>query len=254
MNELARRAVPPAVTPAGVQPRPVRGVTRIDWAEHVDLLGWEVMPSPVRDGLAAAGLCAGDGIAAWAATAGVRDHGNGDYRRYVEGWWAAEHRFVAVQTRQQVTRVNRDGNQFRPSGIWSTQAIVHPINGTTSTQRWRRPDSGHPDGEPGSPAIRYGNHALDLLPAGVRDRLGRPTLWGACRRYPSQGYADQIAAYRRDRDRIVVLWAERRGGAFPDPEAAIDAASWITTFVTGALGRPTTHQIPGTAPDRPWLM
>ncbi|MHB8296030.1 MAG: hypothetical protein ACYDH5_15715 [Acidimicrobiales bacterium] len=236
MSGMERR--PAAATPAerGAPGTPAvpAGPARHAWGEP-GVVGWALLPEAARGSLAEARICSGDGVAAWADDAGVRRRGD-VYAQYVEGWWADEERFVTMQSRRSLDPEAPGSRRFRPNGRWSATAIVHDLIAVNvERQRWRRPGTtGGGSGALTEP--RYVPDVMDLLPAAVKQRIGRPTVRGAVRYHLSNGLRERIVAYRRDGERVVVLAAERSATAFPDPETALDAAAWATTFIEAALG------------------
>lgn len=115
-----------------------------------------------------------------------------------------------------------------------------PLPATPPTgQRWSRPPQ--PAGATGSPAAaRVTEVAIEILPRAVQDLLGHPTGQGAIRHYPPHGgYHDQVYAYRRVcPTALVAVAAVREGGAYPDPDTAIDAADWHITTYRPHVGAP----------------
>lgn len=260
-GEMSRRA--PAPTAPAVQAGSVPGavgsagaaggVVRVAW-RRVPHVGWDLLPAAAGELLAAAGLCVGVPVAAWAYPDKVRRLHVGGFVGDVEGWWASPAVFVAVRARRPLAPDPNDGRRYRPTGgPWRVRAVVHPLTGTTQTQRWRRPPDppGHPTATPAE--IHDTSEVLDLLPAAVRQQLGHATEQGGARFYPAGGgYREQVVGYRRDPtlggDRLLVAAGERSASAFPDPEQAIAAADWVITTLDVVLGAAVPHELPAAGP------
>ncbi len=248
----ADRGLPRSASPA-IGGAPSGGVARVTW-RPVAHVGWDVMPAAAGELLNGPGLCVGVPVAAWAYPARVRRLHAGGSVGDVEGWWVSPAVFVAVRARRPLAPALDDPRRYRPTGgPWQVTAIVHPLTGSTQTQRWRRPPDlpGRPGGRPA--AVRDTHEVLELLPAAVRQRLGRATEHGGARFYPTGGgYREQVMGYRRDPtpggDRLLVVAGERSGGAFPDPEQAIAAADWTITTLDAVAGPATTHHLPVASP------
>lgn len=246
----------PAPAPAGASQQPAvpDGPLRAHWTRHVDRLGWEVMPLPALRLLADAGLCALQPVASWATKAGVRNRGPAGYTHDIEGWWIDQRVFLTVQARRPVAPEQPGSRRFRPTGgPWVASVQVHPLTvSDIATQRWNRPPGGGAAADAAVAASAgYTSAPWEILPAAIRQRLGpRPTQHGAARRYPETGgLLEQIVAYHRAGEHLIAVGAERRGGAWPDPETALDSAAWHTTVLEATVGAPTTLELPAHAPQ-----
>jgi len=79
------------------------------------------------------------------------------------------------------------------------------------------------------------------LPRGTAAASATPTTRGDNALGPTPPAA--ATPDRRDGTRLIVVHARRRGGAFPDPDAAIDAATWTSTLLEGELGEGRTTEL-----------
>lgn len=255
MGFLARRTTAPAA-PAGpaapaAQPATAvpEGQPRINWHHH-GALGWDKLPEAARAALAAAGWAATASLAAWAHAATTRRDPAGRYWRDTDAWWIDQATFLTVRAREALDHLGT-GPDGRPtlrrarSGGGTVHLAAHPLTGDPPTgQRWSRHPQ--PAGATGSPAAaRVTEVAIEILPRAVQDLLGHPTGQGAIRHYPPHGgYHDQVYAYRRvSPTALVVIGAVREGGAYPDPDTAIDAADWHITTYRPHVGAPTKSRL-----------
>lgn len=256
MGFLARRTPHPPATAAPAAPPtqgPAHGAAqgaRIRWNRD-EPVGWDRVPEPARIALATAGHTTGPMLAAGTYAATPRRDGSGRYWHDTDAWWISPTVLLTVRARETLTptdAVTSTGTpQLRRAGTGHILVSAHPLTGPgPTTQRWARPPH-TASADVGAADVRLTDHVVDVLPRAVREDLGPPTGQCAIRHYPAHGGCrDQVHAYRRvSAAELVALTAVREAGAYPDPEAAIDAADWHITTHRARVG-------PATQTDLPW--
>ncbi|BBG05741.1 MULTISPECIES: hypothetical protein [Pseudonocardia] len=204
------------------------------------------MPEQARHALAAAGWATTDPLAASSYTPTTRRDAGGRYWRDTDAWWIDQATLLIVRAREALTHLGT-GSGGRPrlrrahGGGGTVQVTTHQLTGPVPTgQRWSRPPQTSDPAGDRTDAVRFTDTSIELLPRAVQDELGRPTGQGALRHYPPHGgYRDQVSAYRRIcATELLVVCAVREGGAYPDPDSAIDAADWHITTYRPQVGTP----------------
>ena len=204
------------------------------------------LPAAARDVLTLAGYTTGDALAAGTWAPATRRDPTGRYWLDTDAWWIDSTTLLTVRAREALTPggTSRAGRPQlrRTGGGGRVKVTTHPLTGPAPTgQRWSRPaEQGHSGAAP--PGVRVTDQVIDVLPRAVRAELATPTGQIAIRHYPPHGgYHDQVLAYRRlSPTELLAVAAVREATAYPDPDAAIDAADWHVTTYRPLVG-PATH-------------
>ncbi|MEQ3552876.1 hypothetical protein WIS52_20610 [Pseudonocardia nematodicida] len=248
MGLLARRTTPAAPVSSSAHPpaaAPAPGA-RIRW-HRTERVGWYRLPEPARDALTRAGHTTGQAIAAatWAPT--TRRDAGGRYWCDTDAWWIETSWLLVVRAREALRPrgTSAEGRpQLERAGGGRVQLTAHPLSGPAPAgQRWSRPPGPVAAGD--QPTPRLTEHAVEVLPRAVQTELGAPTGQIAIRHYPAHGgYHDQVLAFRRiSPTELITVAAVREAGAYPDPDAAIDAADWHITIYRPHVGTPTRTEL-----------
>lgn len=253
MGFLARRTTPPVPVPAtrpSSPPTPAE-TARIRWHQS-DHVGWKRLPAPARDALDSTGHTTGTALAAGTWAPVTRRDPAGRFWHDTDAWWISASTLLLVRARAALRPhgTNTDGRlQLQHTAHGLVQATTHQLTGPVpSSQRWARPQGPTDPAQPNQVSrVRLTERAVEVLPRAVQTELGTPSGQIAIRHYPAHGgYHDQVLAFRRiSPTDLIAVAAVREAGAYPDPEAAIDAADWHITTHRARVG-------PATQTDLPW--
>ncbi|RZT75470.1 hypothetical protein EV383_6210 [Pseudonocardia sediminis] len=250
MGFLQRRRAPaPSPRPPGGAPASGEGpgITRITWQPE-ERSGWARLPERPVHLLHLAGWCRDPALAAWAHDPITRRSPGGQHWQDIDAWWIDTGSLLSIRARRRLVPdgTTTDGRPRLRAGSspWTVQLAAHQLTGPAPTvQRWSRPPQTG-EGLATGLDIRTTTAAIGLLPQAVQHVVGRPTGQGAIRTSPpTGGYSDQVYAHRRSDSELIAVAAIRQAGAFPDPDAAIDAADWHVTTYRARIDPPARHTL-----------